>query len=138
MDNVEITDEMLEAIGESKGRDCAKCVECSLMDGNGLNECVRGLARALRSERAERAKNPGVWDGAPEWATTARVRWTEDRESRTWECSKNYARQPKKTKERELAEKTWGKLHTDCRSECQEADIKTIESAILEALNDKK
>ena len=136
MDNIEITDEVIESALICG--DCAKCLMRKAKAGYDGRYCAQILASIIKSERAERAKNPGVWDCAPEWATTARVRWTEDRESRIWECSKNYARQPKKTKERELAEKTWGKLHTDCRSECQEADIKTIESAILEALNDKK
>lgn len=71
---------------------------------------VNSLCVALRRERKQRADNPGVWDGAPEWATEAWIQW-RDKTGKTFEDISHamwslnpYRRTLPKTKAREIAE----------------------------------
>lgn len=101
MEKVEITDEMIERIIETKGSFCAKCEKCAAFTGEGLIGCVRSLASLLKSERAERAKND-VWNGAPEWAINSFRVWNSD--DGRQKCSETITRELPKTKAREIAE----------------------------------
>jgi len=86
---------------------------------------TRDIVEALLAERAERAKNPGVWDGAPEDTNQAQVVWYKNG---LILGSKRYTRELPKTRAREIAEK-WEKRW-------YKADVKSyadnIEAAILE------
>lgn len=94
-------------------------------------EEVRLLAQALKNERADRAKNPGVWDGAPERATSARVRYTVGSLTGHNDMySQRYDRELPKTKAREIAERTWEKIS---HYQGDTSAIDDIEAAILEA-----
>lgn len=68
----EITDEMLERTH------AAGCEGCKINEIKGDVSCCTFLADALKSERAARKNNPGVWDGAPENARYVTVEWFED------------------------------------------------------------
>ena len=108
------------------------CSDCPLCDSKGAESCRAGIARILLAERAEREKNPGVWDDAPEWATEAWVQWRDGlpNEHGKWR-EKPYTRTLPKTKTREIAEK-WAGVPTPTPTRPYLADV--IESAILEAL----
>lgn len=70
-DKIEITDEM---IADAKGCTIHSCGDCKIFEARGkkVTICAALLATALE---AERAKGPGVWDGAPDWAQIADIRW---------------------------------------------------------------
>lgn len=126
MENKEITDDILENMGKCAYR---QCIDCPLYNikVKGDKACFDIVLNALKSERAKRAKNPGVWDGAPEWATASFVTWFSDDRVLAKE-SVTHSRSLPKAKAREIAEKTvkeWdAKLSTLTDA---------IESAILEA-----
>ena len=137
MEKIEITDEMLDFVASGKCGECLceGCI-CQKLCASTPRQLKEIFARALKSERAERAKNPGVWGVAPEWATDASIVWSAKKHYPG--VYKTYTRELPKTKAREIAEKAWGKLHTNIKDDLKESDIQTIESAILEALADKK
>lgn len=117
MDNVEITDEMLKRWEIES--------ESEKLFGPHI---VSALCKALKSERAERAKNPGVWNEAPENATVCAVQYA----LREWvgydlKPSTRYIRVPPKTKAREIAEKWAEKFANTGKA------VEIIEAAILEA-----
>ena len=138
MESIEITDEMLNhAIA---CRDCSVCKMKDIRSAGSFRYCGQVLASVLKSERAERAKNPGVWDGAPDNARYATIGWYED-SGRESPLLRNtfYFRTLPKTKAREIAEKKariWANGSQSIDYQKNLADI--IESAILEALADKK
>ena len=115
-----ITDEKLKAYSESGKTYCDTYI-------------LKKVALAFLAERAERAKNPGVWDGAPDNATMCSVK--------TWAngimgcvSEKEYKRELPKTRVREFAEaraKTEISIpDTDVQLDVNElADV--IESAII-------
>jgi len=66
---------------------------------------VKTMAETILAERAEREKNPDVWDGAPDDAVAAYVRhgfMLQGMEVRTGETC--YTRELPKTRAREIAE----------------------------------
>jgi len=92
----------------------------------------RELASALIAEMDK----PKVWDGAPEWATDARIRWT-DRNGVTGHndmYSQLYTRELPKTRAREIAEEyqeRW--LQSDSLK-----GVDVIEAAIEKALSERE
>ena len=140
MEKIEITDEMLDFVASGKCGECLceGCI-CQKLCASTPIQLKEIFARALKSERAERAKNPGVWDGAPEWASDAWIQW-RDRTGKSFNDISHakwketpYRRDLPKTKARVIAERK--ALIFTCGQK-EMADI--IESAILEALADKK
>lgn len=117
MENVEITDEMLKRWEIESGNERFFAPHI-----------VSALCKALKSERAERAKNPGVWDGAIPISRTARVFYDRTEGHAIPSCSKEYTRELPKTKAREIAER---KALIFTAGQKEMADI--IEAAILEA-----
>jgi len=100
-------------------------------------ELIRGLETALLAERAERTKNPGVWDGAPDDATFAAVSYKDDvkKPNHEWMLTcKTYTRELPKTRAREIAENE-AEVAGHC-FDLGEIEIKKlangIEAAILE------
>ena len=128
-----LTKELLEKIGANE---CIySCSDCPLCAPKGPGSCRAGIARILLAERAEREKNPGVWDGAPEWATEAWVQWRDGlpNEHGKWR-EKPYTRTLPKTKAREIAERYSCDTET-CHPMIEgNRAVDVIESAILEAL----
>lgn len=107
MEKVEISKERLGMI--ASGKCIFSCGECPLCDSHGPESCRASIARVLLTERAEREKNPGVWDGAPEWAD---VLMCERNFMHSQGCgtasrviTSRYTRTLPKTKAREIAER---------------------------------
>jgi hypothetical protein len=97
---------------------------------------VQELAKKAAHLIAERENNPGVWDGAPEWATDAGITWSA--KTHYSGVYKNYTRELPKTKAREIAERK-AREWVDVRiSGSQKTLEETIEAAILEALGGEK
>jgi len=92
--NDKITDEWLKT----------ESLEQSLVSSNGefTGKYTRAIVRQLLLERAERAKNPGVWDGAPEDATRAQIKWFVPMTKEIY--SEVLKRELPKTRAREFAE----------------------------------
>lgn len=117
------------------------CTNCPLQkeEGETQLDCIELLAAEVQRLRTEREKNPGIWDGAPEWSIHARTTYWRDfnhpmtRGVSTFE-GKTYTRELPKTKAREIAEK-FANVGNWQLSRIR-ADI--IESAINEALENKK
>lgn len=99
-------------------------------------EEVRLLAQTLKNERADRAGNPGVWDGAPETANECSVYYSQKKGkiSDTIFCI-SYRRELPKTKAREIAERA-AKKYYGGPGECADLLADDIEAAILEAQKD--
>lgn len=131
MDNVEITEEMLDDAVTCNVR---KCENCRVR--NGKTHCIIPLANEIRRLREERKNNPGVWDFAPDEAEKACVIYTHGKLE--IHCGKynNYTRQLPKTRARQIAEESAKKYHgTD---ELPKALADTIEAAILEYTKETK
>lgn len=94
-------------------------------------EYITRLAREYKAVLAEREKNPGVWDGAPENAASATIIY---RTEKSIPCSygKEFYRDLPKTRAREIAERISSETRIGYAMNL--ADI--IESAINEALKD--
>ena len=92
------------------------------------------LARMLVDERAEREKNPGVWDGAPDDADTAYVAFGNSERGSPLFVDKRYTRILPKTKAREIAERYSCDTATCHPMIDGNRAVDVIESAILEAL----
>lgn len=90
------------------------------------------VARMLLAERAEREKNPGVWDDAPEWADEAVVSWSSEIKSM---IGASYTRMLPKTKAREIADERC-KLVPNITDAQRMILAAIIEAAILEAQKD--
>ncbi len=85
------------------------------------------LAFLINSLTAERAKNPGVWDGAPDDATKCRVEFYSPKYAK-YTKGNEYTRELQKTRAREIAEKWEKRWHkVDGKSYAD-----NIEAAILE------
>ena len=124
-----LTKELLEKIGANE---CIySCSDCPLCAPKGPGSCRAGIARILLAERAEREKNPGVWDGAPESATQVKCNYSNSEKLFHDPFNLVYTRELPKTKAREIAEK-WAGVPTPTPTRPYLADV--IESAILEAL----
>ena len=97
--NEELTNEVLEAIKKCK-------FDCTLRGANGVcsnYDWNQKLATALLEERAK----PKVWDGAPEWAKSARVMWSDtckNEPANRGDYSPRYTRELPKTRTRIMAE----------------------------------
>ena len=68
--NEELTREVLEAMKRCK-QNCTSCSANEVCSKHVLQEMIQSLAAALLEERAK----PKVWDGAPKWVSSARVRF---------------------------------------------------------------
>jgi len=92
--------------------------------------------KKMISEPTERAKNPGVWDGAPDWAVLAEVFYGEEPKV-FGNPSKVHTRELPKTRARGIAEKAAHDVmfHESAVGENQIADA--IEVAILEYSGEK-
>ena len=122
-----MTEEMLES-GVACGRhECKKC-GMERVCKSGAYPCAN-ICREILAERAEREKNPGVWDGAPEWADRVRLEWNASG-GRFATTFQTYTRALPKTKAREIAERIADESKQ--KHFCGLADI--IESAINEAM----
>jgi len=105
-----------------------------ILSPRGVCERLHFLLEELDTLRAEREKNPGVWDGAPDDADTAYVAFGNSERGSPLFVDKRHTRTLPKTKAREIAE----------RYSCDTAichpmidgnrAVDVIESAILEAL----
>ncbi len=119
-----ITDEKLNMIKDNRSASI-------MIDGEWVS--IGQIVTALLAERAERAKNPGVWDGAPEDATKCRIEYYSPNYAKYTKGSE-YTRELPKTRVREFAEaraKTEISIpDTDVQLDVNElADV--IESAII-------
>ena len=95
---------------------------------------VGDLAARFLAERAEREKNPGVWDGAPDDADTAYVAFGNSERGSPLFVDKRHTRILPKTKAREIAERYSCDTET-CHPMIEgKRAVDVIESAILEAL----
>lgn len=129
-----MTKEMLEDGTMCGSVHCNKC-GMERICKSGAYPCAN-ICREILAERAEREKNPGVWDGAPDNAEQVQlVFWPHDLHLPFAYLPgnvglKRYTRTLPKTKAREIAEK-WAKKWEllDGKS-----NIDAIESAINEAL----
>jgi len=96
---------------------------------------VKTMAETILAERAEREKNPGVWDGAPGKSTRAIINFYSVNEfCKPFLGQKEHTRELPKTRAREIAEKE-AEVAGQC-FELGESEIKKlangIEAAILE------
>lgn len=127
-----LTKELLEKIGANE---CIySCSDCPLFDSKGAESCRAGIARILLAERAEREKNPGVWDGAPDDADTAYVAFGNSERGSPLFVDKRHTRILPKTKAREIAERYSCDTETCHPMIDGNRAVDVIESAILEAL----
>ena len=127
-----LTKELLEKIGANE---CIySCSDCPLCAPKGPGSCRAGIARILLAERAEREKNPGVWDGAPDDADTAYVAFGNSERGSPLFVDKRHTRTPPKTKAREIAERYSCDTATCHPMIDGNRAVDVIESAILEAL----
>lgn len=108
---------------------------------------TRNLAACLRlamKERAEREKNPGVWDGAPEWADVLvcerNFMHSEGCGTASRVIISRYTRTLPKTKAREIAERYSAGIMDGERYVTLDRDglPNLLESAINEALGGEK
>ena len=100
--NEELTREVLEAIKNCDDRMCASCPAKGVCV-SGVDIVHIALASALLEERAR----PKVWDGAPEWAKSARVMWSDtckNEPANRCDYSPRYTRELPKTRTRIMAE----------------------------------
>lgn len=101
-----------------------------------LADAIHKLAGKLLEYMDDRAKNPGVWDGAPERATSARVRYTVGSLTGHNDMySQRYDRELPKTKAREIAERK-AREWQDGFPIGSDPLADLIEAAILEAQKD--
>ena len=127
-----LTKELLEKIGANE---CTySCSDCPLCAPKGPGSCRAGIARILLAERAEREKNPGVWDGAPDDADTAYVAFGNSERGSPLFVDKRHTRILPKTKAREIAERYSCDTETCHPMIDGNRAVDVIESAILEAL----
>ena len=106
--NEELTREVLEAMAVCKGEGCSLCEAQEVCMGNRLKQ-FNILATALLEERAK----PKAWDGAPDWAKSARVMWTDtskNEPANRCDYSPQYTRELPKTRARQIAEKEGHRL----------------------------
>lgn len=101
------------------------------------------LASQFLAERRERENNPGVWDGAPEWATVARPFWictTTGKNDGKIEYGPRVFRTLPKTKAREIAERSGREFPTNDGFVTMDRETLTrlIEAAIIEAQGGEK
>ena len=104
-----------------------------LIGGNYLHDVDR-LVSVVEDERAK----PKVWDGAPEWATDARVRWT-DRNGVSGHndvYSPLYTRTLPKSRIDEIAEEAYAAICVSTMTDRE--SVSAIKSAILRALKEKE
>lgn len=95
-----------------------------------------GYVKAMAQQLLDEMKNPGVWDGAPEWATSARVRYTDGPLTGHNDMySQRYDREVPKTKAREIAERK-SREWQDGFSIDSDPLADLIEAAIIEAQKD--
>ena len=127
-----LTKELLEKIGANE---CIySCSDCPLCAPKGPGSCRAGIAIILLAERAEREKNPGVWDGAPDDADTAYVAFGNSERGSPLFVDKRHTRILPKTKAREIAERYSCDTETCHPMIDGNRAVDVIESAILEAL----
>ena len=102
----ELTNEVLEAIKKCK-------FNCTLRGANGVcsnYDWNQKLATALLEERAK----PKVWDGAPEWAKSARVMWSDtckNEPANRGDYSPRHTRELPKTSIDEIADEVWHEIN---------------------------
>lgn len=130
MKSDEITDEMLDDMIKCDGC-CGRCKMNAV--GEYLHFCTRKLSSALKSERAARKNNPGVWDNAPEWAAMISFDYYTLEGMKVGEPLAShgvYTRELPKSPERKIAEKK-AKALAGIEIDEQTA-LEIIESAINE------
>ena len=130
MKKVEITDEMMERTHKTG---CTGCKINELKEGY---SCCEVFADALKRERAERAKNPGVWDVAQKNADYCKIEYGRSLDSDLVETTgtMTYTRELPKTKAREISEERARVFCSGTKSiNFQNALADIIEAAILEA-----
>ena len=99
--NEELTREVLEAMVKCDTI-CSRCKAVKLCS-EGIFNTLRILATALLAEMDK----PKVWDGAPEWANAARVRFCGNGKL----CGeREYTRELPKTRARQIAEQEGHRL----------------------------
>ena len=94
---------------------------------------VKRLSEMLLEER----KQPKVWDGAPEWASAAKIEWTDAVEYENMKKAKHsqtFTRELPKSPIREIAEKVGKEWFGDAKASSHESLYDAIESAINEAM----
>lgn len=101
---------------------------------NYTGEYIREMLGPILYERAEREKNPGVWDGAPDDADTAYVAFGNSERGSPLFVDKRHTRTLPKTKAREIAERYSCDTATCHPMIDGNRAVDVIESAILEAL----
>lgn len=123
--NEELTREVLEAMAGCEGG-CSLCEAREVCQGNRLKQ-FNILAAALLEERAK----PKVFDGAPEWAKSARVMWSDtskNEPANRGDYSPQYTREPPKTRTRELAENIVHGINGETHGETK--DIEYVECVL--------
>ncbi len=105
----ELTREVLEAVVNCADRKCASCPAKGVCV-SGVDIVHIALASALLEERAR----PKVWDGAPEWAKSARVMWSDtckNEPANRGDYSPLYTRELPKTRIDEIADEMWHEIN---------------------------
>ena len=123
--NEELTREVLEEMKKCK-QNCPSCSAIEVCSKHGWQEMIESLAAALLEERAK----PKVWDGAPEWAKSARVMWSDtckNEPTNRGDYSPLYTRELPKTRARQIAEKISAALSSQDR---YKPEVKIIESVL--------
>jgi hypothetical protein len=120
----ELTNEVLEAMKKCNDG-CPSCVANEVCSKNDWQDMLQALATALLEERAR----PKVWDGAPEWVNSARVRFfVNDRNDGHSEVfSETYTREIPKTRARVIAEEIEKALSASPR---YKTEVEIIEAAL--------
>jgi|GEM_PF-2610239 len=123
--NEELTNEVLEAMAKCNDG-CPSCGANEVCSKNDWQDTLQALATALLEERAK----PKVWDGAPEWAKSARVMWSDtckNEPTNRGDYSPLYTRELPKTRARQIAEKISAALSSQDR---YKPEVKIIESVL--------
>lgn len=135
MEKVETS--VFEKIAASGTGSCngGRCSDCVISKEKTNKLCMVNMSAEIVRLRSEREKNPGVWDGAPEWADRCVLRW-EGSENFEWKQYKEHTRTLPKTKAREIAERCYQDILNNRQT--TEDRVCAIESAINEALGGEK
>jgi hypothetical protein len=107
--NEELTNEVLEAMTKCK-LDCTLCGANAVCAKYDWQDTIQTLATALLEERAK----PKVWDGAPEWAKSAIVIWSDtckNEPANRRDYSPRYTRELPKTRIDEIADEVWHEIN---------------------------
>ena len=95
------------------------------------NDCSRRVARELATALLAEMDKPKVWDGAPDWAKSARVMWSDtckNEPANRSDYSPRYTRELPKTRARQIAENIVHGINGETHGETK--DIEYVEGVL--------